>query len=149
MSADALIHRTLDRLVSAPIDNLSECIEHGDFAPWNIRSRADGSIFVFDWEHGKQKGWPAMDAIHFEYQQAVLVDRVSPPVAVQRTITRVASTLGQNYLQRVGVDTGAVTWLMGFYLVRALIHYGNTGEGSQNLSVAHRGALVYLLEDRI
>ena len=38
---------------------------HHDFAPWNTRVNADGTLFVFDWEFSRD-GWiPAWDFFHF------------------------------------------------------------------------------------
>ena len=54
---------------------LPRCIEHGDFAPWNIREQADGRLFVIDWEHSLLDGLPWFDALHFRFQQDSLVLR--------------------------------------------------------------------------
>lgn len=37
---------------------------HGDFTPWNLRRRTDGSVFLVDWD---QAGWgpPGADEVYF------------------------------------------------------------------------------------
>jgi len=58
--------------------NVKVCIEHGDFAPWNIREDASGELFVLDWEHARVRGLPWLDALHFVYQMETLVLRKQP-----------------------------------------------------------------------
>lgn len=67
---------SLLRTTSGP--DLKVCIEHGDFAPWNIRADAAGDLFVLDWEHARIKGLPWLDALHFVYQMETLVLRRRP-----------------------------------------------------------------------
>lgn len=42
---------------------------HGDFVPWNIRDRADGSCSLIDWESAEWTGMPLHDLCHFFYMQ--------------------------------------------------------------------------------
>ncbi len=48
---------------------------HGDFAPWNIRHRSDGSVALLDWEDARPCGLPLQDAFHFLHIQDYLFGR--------------------------------------------------------------------------
>jgi hypothetical protein len=47
---------------------------HGDFTPWNLRQRADGSMFLIDWEDA---GWapPGADQVYYRAVESVLTGR--------------------------------------------------------------------------
>jgi hypothetical protein len=47
-------------------------IQHGDFAPWNIRATSQQNLQVFDWERGEMHGMPGWDWFHFFVQTAIL-----------------------------------------------------------------------------
>jgi hypothetical protein len=50
------------------------CLQHGDFAPWNLlRGRYSDSISAFDWEFGSPHGFPYADLAYFILQVAFLV----------------------------------------------------------------------------
>lgn len=53
---------------------LPACMLHGDFAPWNVRLRAD-RLFVFDWEYAQTHGNPLQDYLHFHLMPRVLQAR--------------------------------------------------------------------------
>lgn len=42
---------------------LSVCLSHGDFTPWNTLM-TNGSLYVFDWEYAEQSRPPSNDIIH-------------------------------------------------------------------------------------
>jgi hypothetical protein len=48
-------------------------IHHGDFAPWNVLSRPDGSLGVIDWEYGTVEGFPLLDLAFFVLQVGRLI----------------------------------------------------------------------------
>lgn len=144
---DAMVRRSLDWLSGAPIDTLRTCIQHGDFAPWNIRTRDNDSIFVFDWEHGATQGLPVVDALHFNFQQAVLVDRLSPAQAVERAIAGLGSAEGVRYLKRVGLAATHVPRMLALYLLENLRWRCLARAPIDTcLPRAYLGALAYLLE---
>jgi hypothetical protein len=41
-------------------------LAHCDFVPWNIRTLADGRLYVFDWEFAQMQYAPLYDLYHFE-----------------------------------------------------------------------------------
>jgi len=45
---------------------------HGDFAPWNVRQMADGSVVLLDWEDAQRGALPLQDAFHFLHMQDYL-----------------------------------------------------------------------------
>lgn len=48
---------------------LRACWIHGDFAPWNIKRRSDGSMGLVDWEDARRGGLPLQDAFHYTHMQ--------------------------------------------------------------------------------
>jgi hypothetical protein len=50
---------------------------HGDFAPWNIKARSDGTWTVLDWERGETRGVPCWDWFHFVIQPELLARQSS------------------------------------------------------------------------
>ncbi len=46
--------------------------EHGDFAPWNIKSTKSGDLHAVDWEFATRKGLPLFDLIYFRSIQSYL-----------------------------------------------------------------------------
>lgn len=52
--------------------------QHGDFAPWNVLRRADGTLTAIDWEYGSVEGFPHLDAAYYLLQVAALMRRWPP-----------------------------------------------------------------------
>ena len=52
-------------------------IQHGDFAPWNVFLKADGSLCAIDWEAGDIEGFQYFDIIYCILQTACLIHRWS------------------------------------------------------------------------
>jgi hypothetical protein len=48
-------------------------LAHGDFAPWNTRALADGSLYLFDWEFARPECIPLYDEFHFEFSVRLLL----------------------------------------------------------------------------
>lgn len=59
-------------------------LQHGDFAPWNIKETANGEWFVLDWERGLLNGIPGWDWFHCALQTAILVRRENPGQVLTR-----------------------------------------------------------------
>jgi len=67
--------RTLLERVLEEIDDTSPLPAvwvHGDFAPWNIKKAAKGSLRVIDWEDSSRKGLPLFDLYYFHSKQMFL-----------------------------------------------------------------------------
>ncbi|MBX3069826.1 MAG: glycosyltransferase [Thermomicrobiales bacterium] len=68
------LHDALQAILSDHGDDLvPRVIEHGDFAPWNLKSHLD-RLAAFDWEFATQDGLPLVDRVHFELQKNLLLD---------------------------------------------------------------------------
>ncbi len=63
---------------------LHPVIQHGDFAPWNIKVSPAGEWTVIDWERGELVGIPGWDWFHYVIQPAILVERLGPAYVAQR-----------------------------------------------------------------
>lgn len=64
---------------------------HGDFTPWNMLVQ-EQQIALVDWEMASAGTPLFFDALHFVYQQATLVDRVSPAELTARITSLFEST---------------------------------------------------------
>lgn len=89
----------LDRLAQR---SLTPVLRHGDFARWNLLTQPDGTLIALDWEWGGIAGMPGLDLVHFFLQDARLVDRLEPAVAIQKTMTQLTVPACQEYLIRTG-----------------------------------------------
>jgi hypothetical protein len=71
--ADPRMWQVLSRSVAGK--KVHSTIQHGDFAPWNIRATSQQNLQVFDWERGQANGIPGWDWFHFFVQTAILARR--------------------------------------------------------------------------
>ncbi len=70
---DPLMWQVLSRAMAGK--KVHSTIQHGDFAPWNIRATSQQNLQVFDWERGQMQGMPGWDWFHFFVQTAILARR--------------------------------------------------------------------------
>lgn len=110
-----------DFLQNSTVDLIPTCIEHGDFAPWNIRCTAEGSLFFIDWEHARLDGLPWMDALHFCYQWAVLVKRQAPTTVLASLREVFAMPASANYRNVLPELVAFKEPLIMIYLLRKLV----------------------------
>lgn len=116
-----IVCRALRFLKDAPIVEVNTVVEHGDFAPWNIRWRCDGGIFVFDWEHSRFSSLPWLDAIHFKFQLSSLVSRL-PVDGVFEDIRKVFyADFSSEYFLRFREFNNQEECLIAIYLIRSII----------------------------
>jgi hypothetical protein len=52
---------------------------HGDFAPWNLKQRPEGTIAAIDWEDSLEEGLPFMDLLHYQTRVTSLLRRKCLP----------------------------------------------------------------------
>jgi hypothetical protein len=68
---------------------------HGDFAPWNLKLRTDGTISrAIDWEEFGASGLPLHDYFHFHYIQDFLFNRQTDLGNLERTARPYMSHFG-------------------------------------------------------
>jgi hypothetical protein len=94
--AGSMVLERLSRLQLVPV------IRHGDFARWNLRRQADGSLVVLDWEWGHASGMPGIDLVHYFLQDARLVRKKPPTQAINETIHALKAPTCADYLERTG-----------------------------------------------
>jgi hypothetical protein len=95
-------------------------IEHGDFAPWNLKRLRDGSIGAIDWEWSLDRGLPCQDLCRFFYVQDALFHG---PGKVWHALTRHPLLL--EHFRRHGIPQQALLPLVTVYLFRTLLTYGS------------------------
>ncbi|MGB8353869.1 MAG: hypothetical protein WCD79_08295 [Chthoniobacteraceae bacterium] len=91
-------------------------IQHGDFAPWNIKLSHDGSCTVLDWERGEVRGLPAWDWFHYVIQPAILVRRLSIDQLVNCVDELLISSDFQEYARHAKIDGCTYELLLAYLL---------------------------------
>jgi len=91
-------------------------IQHGDFAPWNVKVSAAGAWKVLDWERGELTGIPGWDWFHYVIQNAILVRCLPTAALVQRVENLLDSAPFRQYAARGGI-TGCERELVLAYLL--------------------------------
>jgi len=73
--------------------------EHGDFAPWNLKSASNGSLRAIDWEAASRRGLPLFDLVHFYSIQAFQFGE-------KELFPKSFRGLLSQYLERLGIAPG-------------------------------------------
>jgi len=94
---------------------LPACIEHRDFAPWNLKSLPGGGSGAIDWEWTVLRALPCQDIFRYFYIQDALFDG---PGHVWRVLNRHALVLG--YYRRFAIPAEALRPLAMHYQLRVL-----------------------------
>lgn len=115
-----LIECALATLRSETGASMKVCIEHGDFAPWNLRGQPDGSVFAFDWEHGRQDGLPWLDALHFGFQTDSLVRHRSASQVLQNMRAVFSDSAAAHYARALGHTRHEPRSFILLYLLRVI-----------------------------
>jgi hypothetical protein len=82
---------------------IATAIQHGDFAPWNIKVAGDGAWTVLDWERGEMAGIPAWDWFHYEIQTRILVRKARTEELVGETEEHLSSGLFRAYAEKAQI----------------------------------------------
>lgn len=94
---------------------LRPCIRHGDFAPWNLLQRMDGTWAAVDWEEGCPEDAPGLDLVHDLLQQEFLIRRSPPAEAREKMLATLRRTPCADYLA-AGGWSGREAWLLDWAL---------------------------------
>lgn len=114
---------------------ISYCIEHGDFAPWNIRvhpRNKSGEIFVFDWEQGTEWGVPMFDALHFVFQVHCLLHKATTKELLRELDAVTSGRHSQQYMGRACLDASNLHVLKVAYLLTVIVDALEIGEVPKN-----------------
>lgn len=93
-------------------------LQHGDFAPWNIRAINTQNLQAFDWERGHLQGIPGWDWFHFIIQTAILARRLS----VERVAVEVEELLRSPRFRRYAAAAGIESFVQPLVLAYHLHH---------------------------
>lgn len=105
---------------------------HGDLTPWNMATLRD-TVLVWDWErfaHGVPIGF---DAVHYDFQGAVVRQRQDPQGAIAGCVRRAPALLAP-----FGVDERAARLTVTLYLIDIATRYLQDGQAEAG---ARLGAL--------
>jgi len=112
---------------SAGARMLKTCVQHGDFAPWNIKVSDQGAWTVLDWERGTFKGVPGWDWFHYEIQTAILVEKCATEELIRRIKQLIASEDFKKYAREAGIDGVEKPMLLAY--LRNLVEVIKPAEG--------------------
>ena len=93
-------------------DRLPAFIEHGDFAPWNLRVGTGGPRLL-DWEDARIPGLPLQDLIGWHLAVGHLAGRQPVAGILQRQRLPI-----QDFARRIGLDAATVPPLVRLHLTR-------------------------------
>ena len=99
--------------------SIHPAIQHGDFAPWNIKVSRTGAWTVLDWERGEMAGIPGWDWFHYVIQPAILVERLRVFGLIQRVEALLSSPSFKEYAALAGIE-GCQRELFLGYLLHAI-----------------------------
>lgn len=105
-----IVHDILGLLVDRA--KLKAVVLHGDFAPWNIKKRFDGSLVVLDWEAAKSPSLPLLDLIHHELMDAYTSNQ---PLTILPAFLR--NQLVRQYMAHYGITDDLARQLFLFYVL--------------------------------
>jgi hypothetical protein len=86
-------------------------IQHGDFAPWNLLQKSDGTLGAIDWEYGKLEGFPYLDLAYYVLQISDLIYHRAPLRAAEYTANYLAQ---QSQRKLSSVEARALTSLAAY-----------------------------------
>jgi hypothetical protein len=118
--SNRLAQQALAHLQQLSLPPMPECIEHGDFAPWNIREQTSGELFVLDWDRADLHGVPWHDALHYCFQVETLVRRRPAATVIRRMKAVFAEPSAQCYATAVRPTADVASPLILLYLLRTL-----------------------------
>jgi hypothetical protein len=96
-------------------------VQHGDFAPWNLLRRPEGSVGAVDWEYGTLEGFPYLDLAYYLLQTSALIYRWAPAKAARNTV-RFLETLRPRLS---GTEARSLTRLAAYDAYRKSLEDGN------------------------
>lgn len=148
-SCAKLCRESLELLVRRSVP-LRSAIEHGDFAPWNTgRDEQAGRLGLFDWESGRPRSLPLLDALHFVFQAEYLLRRSTPAVILESLRKTVRSSAGQAYLAAAEVPAAETGHLAALYLLERILADELTIDPRPSALQSVRGGVLSLLIERI
>jgi hypothetical protein len=93
---------------------VKKVIQHGDFAPWNIKVSANGEWTVLDWERGDLAGIPGWDWYHYVIQRSILVDKKPVAPMLQQIEELLGSSPFRDYAKLSGIGGIERTLLLAY-----------------------------------
>ena len=113
----SLFAATSREIGKAPGFDVKKSLRHGDFAPWNVISRADGKPVVIDWEMGAEDGVAGWDLTHWLVQEARLVGKLDDEQVCDVALSGLKDLEFSDFLERAGWGgKDGKEWLLLSYL---------------------------------
>ena len=107
-------------------DRLPFHLDHGDFAPWNMKT-VNNKIIVFDWEHASMAGLPAWDLFHFIFETLRVQGRGPREIYAAFCKERTFCAALEDYFASLALNTTAREPLLSLYLVARLAAWALDG----------------------
>lgn len=97
-------------------------IQHGDFAPWNLKKTPTGKLFGLDWEAGTLEGVPLFDITHFQLMLDYIIKPKNQP-AESLPDRLLNSSAVQYYISQLSIQPTAAYALIYAYYVNFWLHH--------------------------
>jgi hypothetical protein len=102
-------------------------IQHGDFAPWNIKVSMNGQWTVLDWERGRLAGIPAWDWFHYLIQTNILVRRAPEEQILKEAEELFSSARFRAYAEKAQITK--IEWLLLYAYLLYVVEVIKPAEG--------------------
>jgi hypothetical protein len=146
----SLLRNSRTKALGERDEEVTGCIEHGDFAPWNMRIHSDDTgrqqLFVYDWECGREDGVPLLDAFHFVVQSAILVDAFDGMRILSDVKKMLAGDACRVYRDKLAISDATAEKLFRLYLLQVILDSVETGEAMDSPLQARRFAVLRAFE---
>ena len=104
-------------------------LQHGDFAPWNIKVSKQGVWTALDWERGERDGIAGWDWFHYVLQTGILVGKLPVAALIGRVEELLDSAAFKQYAEKAGI-AGIARELALAYLMH-IVEVIQPAEGGQ------------------
>lgn len=116
------------KIISNAIENIksksgiTQVLNHGDFAPWNIKQIENNDCKVIDWEDAQINGLPFGDICHFFFIQAHLFNdcKLVEQFIVEMTSNK--NSIVKSYLNQMNIGIADAKQLVLLYIIFSLFN---------------------------
>lgn len=143
--SEAVLHHAMQAWREIFSDRTAKvAYSHGDYAPWNTLTLADGSLYVFDWEYGSAERPLFADVFHRIFMVERLLKRTTPKEAMRRILNVSSHPMLGSLVRSVRVSSRDV---QGYALLYLAMLSTRESAGSSGLSAYLRECVQHVLTE--
>lgn len=103
------------------LPSIPSVVTHGDFNPWNLLYRPDGSLAALDWEYGDTRGLPTVDLVQLLVTIAHRARRQDVPGCHAAVGHALNSASMRRYLSVLGLEPNTLDCVASYAFLRSLL----------------------------